>query len=161
MHLLLLWRGVGDLRWYVSRKIYYPSFFSFRRGCYLPLLVVFLFCFDFSLFCSHDSLLGMGSYACACPFHPPGRGRAGSRRGCRFSQKLSIFGAPPGFSEQNAHTISGAVFVSVPKNTLISRAPNRAGCRKWGSGQEGLRRRRLSGPSGGLAGPFLANLLRY
>ena len=83
-------------------------------------------------------------------FHPAGAPGTGPGRGGRFGQKSSIFGPPPGFPELNPDTKSAAVFVSVPKNTLISRAPNRAGCRKWGGRQEGLRHWLLFGPSGGM-----------
>ena len=62
------------------------------------------------------------------PIFPP-------RPGGRFGQISSFFGGGSVFSEQTPILIWGAVFVSVPKNTLISRAPGGQGVRR-GPGED-------------------------
>ena len=65
---------------------------------------------------------------------PPGPLPPASWGGYRFGKILRNQDDPPGFSEQTLILIWGAVLLSVPKNTLISRAPRAQGVSGWGRG---------------------------
>ena len=82
------------------------------------------------------------------PPHLTGAPLPGPWGGYRFGRKSVEIRPPPGFSEQTLILIWGPVLLSVPKNTLISRAPRAQGVSGWGRG--GPAAAGFSGPSGGL-----------
>ena len=69
---------------------------------------------------------------------PSGAPKIPRNFGCRFGKILRIFAEAAGFSEQTLILFWGPVLLSVPKNTLISRAPRAQGVSGVG-GEEGLR----------------------